>query len=382
MLTRIAVLVIAVLPFCFAARETRVARCVTAPPSAGYEPRLKQIGSRLCVQGGTGYVLLENYTVGLTGRDMDAPDGWRIVVVAVRSDSLAVVGEMSVHRIDENPFGLVCTPDAVYLNANGSLMALSPGLTTKQELNLPQNGVPYALVGAASDQYVMTEASYDRQDVVTLFRKRTLQIVYRATFDARPLPPYPLTDIEIGFSRLGAATIASPTLLLAQLERHVAALEVGPEAKLKLLPLVTDKPPLVCGNWIVGVGSGDLQMMTSDYKKAHNWTNAEGYRLIDATCVHGRYLVAYGVKVHLGLLHNTISDSRLFKLDLETMQESASPEKIGHVPTPPLRPQRRAWMVQPTGVFLDRDMGAVAYDPDHGNYLVTDGTRVCSVDAF
>jgi len=92
--------------------------------------------------------------------------------------------------------------------------------------------------------------------------------------------------------------------------------------------------------------------------------------------------VAYGVKVHLGLLQNTISDSRLFKLDLETMQESASPEKIGHVPTPPLRPQRRAWMVQPTGVFMDRDMGAVAYDPDHGNYLVTDGTRLCRVDAF
>jgi len=190
MLTRIAVLVIAVLPFCFAARETRVARCVTAPPSAGYESRLEQIGSRLCVQGGTGYVLLENYIVGLTGRDMDAPNGWRIVVVAVRSDSLAVVGAMSVHRVDENPFGLVCTPDAVYLNANGSLMVLSPGLTTKQELNLPQKGVPYALVGTASDQYVMTEAIYDRQDVVTLFRKGTLQMVYRATFDARPLPPY------------------------------------------------------------------------------------------------------------------------------------------------------------------------------------------------
>jgi len=364
-----------------ALRVPKPATCVDLRSVAGYEPRLKLLGSRLCVQHGTGYVLLQSYLPGLTGRGADAPNGWRVVVVAIRGDTLAVENVKSVHRVADNPFGLVCSPDAVYLNANNEMIAISPGLAIGQALDLPQTGVPYAVLGAASDGLVMTEAVYNREDVVSLFRKPSLDVVYRASFAAPLLSAWPATPVDIGSSHLGPATVATPSLLLAELHYRVHALRLGTDTQFKPLPVFTDKPPLYCHHWIVGVGdySGALQLISDDYQTRRDWLIPGTYGLIDAVCVNDRFLIAYGAKYQKGLLHSYIPDSRLFQLDLETMKESVSSEKVGHRITQPLRHRRGGF----AGIqSMDWDLGAVAYDPDRGDYLVTDGTRVCRVDPF
>ena len=119
-------------------------------------------------------------------------------------------------------------------------------------------------------------------------------------------------------------------------------------------------------------------MATEDREKRFDWL-IPGHALIDAVCVDDRFLVAYGARYVRGLFHDSIPDSRLYKLDLTTMQQSVSPEKVGHETSPPLRHVRGGFAAIRS---MDWDLGAVAYDPVAKDFIVTDATRVCRVDAF